>query len=220
MSRRAVGVMARAPSAGGKTRLAPHLSPPRLAALRVALLADTLQVVAAVTDVDVTVFFTPADTELEIAALTTRPLSLVPQPEGDLGQRMRSALEYLIDARGHREAVLVGTDIALLAVAHIAEACDALETSGGVVLGPADDGGYYLIGMTAVHAGLFEQIAWGSDSVLTDTLRAAEQSGVDARLIRRAYDVDTIDDLRRLERDLATAAPDIAPHVRVWFNQP
>jgi uncharacterized protein len=211
-------VMARAPSAGGKTRLAPHLAPARLAALRVALLADTLQVVAAVRDVDVTVFFTPADGESEIAALTGLPLSLVPQPDGDLGQRMRSALEYLIDARGHREAVLVGADIALLAVAHIVEACDALETSGGVVLGPADDGGYYLIGMTAVHAGLFEQIAWGGDSVLTDTLRAAERSGVDARLIRRAYDIDTIDDLHRLEQDLATAAPDIAPHVRVWFN--
>lgn len=210
--------MAHAPSAGGKTRLAPHLSPQRLAALRAALFADTVHVVATLSGVDVTVFFTPAGAEAEIAALSGHPLSCVPQPDGDLGQRMRSALEYLLNQRGYDAAMLVGTDIPFLGAAHIGEACGVLETSGRVVLGPADDGGYYLIGMTTVHAGLFEGIAWGTGSVLADTLQAAERSGVEARLIRTAYDVDTIDDLRRLERGLAAAAPDVAPRVRAWFT--
>ena len=79
------------------------------------------------------------------------------------------------------------------------------------MLGPADDGGYYLIGMTRPHAALFDGIAWGSESVLTDTLRTAERIGVEARLVRSAYDVDTFDDLLRLERDLAWAPADLCP---------
>jgi glycosyltransferase A (GT-A) superfamily protein (DUF2064 family) len=87
-----------------------------------------------------------------------------------------------------------------------------------VVLGPAADGGYYLIGMRRVYAELFEGIAWGTASVLTDTLRVADRAGIEARLIRAAYDVDKIEDLQRLEDDLRTSSPELAPHVRAWFG--
>jgi rSAM/selenodomain-associated transferase 1 len=219
MSKCGVGVMARAPSAAGKTRLAPHLSPPRLAALRAAMLADTLDSIgawAAAGD-DVVVFFTPAGTEGEIAGLAKQSLACVCQPDGDLGRRMRSAFEYLLGSRGCDVAILVGSDIPLLSPAQIDAARDTLRSNGGVVVGPADDGGYYLIGMTKVCDGLFEQIEWGTGSVLTDTLRAAEQRGIEARLVGSAYDIDTIDDVRRLERDLEILPSDIAPHVRRWF---
>jgi glycosyltransferase A (GT-A) superfamily protein (DUF2064 family) len=73
--------------------------------------------------------------------------------------------------------------------------------------------------MTKVEGGLLDQIEWGTGSVLTDTLRAAERLSIDARLIASTYDIDTIEDLRRLERDLATAASEVAPHVRRWFNE-
>ena len=217
----AIGVMARAPSAAGKTRLAPHLSAARLAALRAALLADTLDVVsrAALTGIDVVIFFTPADGEPEIAALNRDAFPRVCQNSGNLGQRMRSALEQLIGQRGYGTALLVGADIPFLSAAAIAAARETLRANGGVVLGPADDGGYYLIGMTNVHAALFEQIEWGTATVLTDTLRSAERQGIEVRLIGRAYDIDTIDDLQRLERDLASAPPETAPHVRAWFSE-
>ena len=214
--RTAVGVMARAPSSGGKTRLAPHLSPSRLIALRAALLANTLRVVESLHDV--TIFFTPGEADPEIAALCARAMPRVAQSEGDLGARMLAALQHLLESREYDAALLVGSDIPLLSVAHLADATATLLASGGVVLGPADDGGYYLIGMTQAHAGLFEQIAWGTESVLTDTLRAAERSGVEARLVRSAYDVDTIDDLRRLERDLASAPAGVYLDVRRWFR--
>jgi rSAM/selenodomain-associated transferase 1 len=220
IERCAVGVMARAPSAAGKTRLAPHLSPARLAALRAALLADTLDVVGGASrtvSMDAVLFFTPAGAEPEIAALTNHVFPCVCQSDGDLGQRMRAALEELLGPRGYGAAVLVGADIPLLNARHLVEARDTLHSSGGLVLGPADDGGYYLIGVTHVHDGLFEEIEWGTSSVLTDTLRAAERLGIEARLIGGTYDVDTIEDLRRLERDLASAASGIAPHVRRWF---
>ena len=87
------------------------------------------------------------------------------------------------------------------------------------MLGPADDGGYYLIGMRQAHPELFEGIAWGSDSVLTDTLRAADRAGIGAHLTRSAYDVDTIDDLLRLERDLAWLPSAVCPALRRWFSE-
>jgi hypothetical protein len=93
-----------------------------------------------------------------------------------------------------------------------------LQASGGVVLGPADDGGYFLIGMTKLHTELFDDVEWGTSSVVTDTLRIAERLGVEARLIGGCYDIDTIEDLRRLERDLTSAAPEVAPHVRAWYS--
>ena len=80
-------------------------------------------------------------------------------------------------------------------------------------------GGYYLIGMTVVHPGLFEKIAWGASRVLADTTRAADRLGIKVHRLRAGYSVDTIEDLRRLERDLAGAPPELAPHVRRWISE-
>ena len=108
-------------------------------------------------------------------------MAAVVQADGDLGERMRAAFEYLLADR--EAAVLVGTDMPFLSVDHLGDALVRLRASGGVVLGPADDGGYYLIGMTETHRGLFEGIEWGASSVLTDTLRRADGVGVDLSLI-------------------------------------
>jgi rSAM/selenodomain-associated transferase 1 len=240
-----VGVMARAPSSGGKTRLAPHLSEDRLRALRRALLADTLRTAGDLrphqqppsplaTSVpvrnlrprqeppspasEVIVFVDPGDASAEVEALSASPLACVPQAEGDLGRRMRAAFAHLLETLNCDGAILVGSDIPLLTADHFDTARETLAATDGVVLGPADDGGYYLIGMRRVYAELFEGVAWGTSSVLTDTLRIADRAGIEARLIRPAYDVDTIEDLRRLEGDLCGAAPDLAPHVRAWFK--
>ncbi len=212
-----VGVMARAPSSGGKTRLTPHLSEDRLRSLRGALLADTVETIAAVRDIDAVLFFTPVEGAREIGDFASA-LPCVAQTGDDLGERMRAALEHLLQVRGCEAAILVGTDMPWLTAAHFAEARDTLNAFHGVVLGPADDGGYYLIAMQTVQAALFQGIAWGTASALTDTLRAADLAGVEARLIRAGYDVDTIEDLRRLEDDLRSAPPELAPHVRAWFR--
>ena len=225
----AIGVMARAPSSGGKTRLAPHLSESRLRALRRALLADTLATSVPASNLrphqqppspprEVIVFVEPGDASAEVQALSTVPLACVPQVEGDLGSRMRAAFTQLLQTLNYDAAILVGSDIPLLTADHLDEARETLATTGGVVLGPADDGGYYLIGMRTVHTELFEGVAWGTSSVLTDTLRIAEHAGIEARLIRASYDLDTIEDLRRLESDLRAASPDLAPHVRAWLS--
>ena len=210
--------MARAPSAPGKTRLAADLGQRRLGALREALLADTLETVCALPHVDVAVFVTPDGADAEVLALSPRPVPVIAQRGQDLGERMRDALIELIERRRYDAAILVGTDAPLLTAEHFDDAALLLRTRGGVVLGPADDGGYYLIGMTTVVAGLFDGIEWGSDEVLLETMRAAERLRIDACLIRGAYDIDTIADLHRLGRDLHLAAPDVAPNVRRYFR--
>lgn len=180
---------------------------------------DTIETIAAVADVAAVLFFTPAEGEAEIRALSPPAWPCVVQTGGDLGERMRAALDYLLMAPGCEAAVLVGTDIPLLAADHIGDARETLAATRSVVLGPADDGGYYLIGMRTVHAELFDGVEWGTASVLTDTLRAADRAGIEARLIRSAYDLDALDDLHRLERDLQAAPPDLAPRVRAWFSE-
>jgi rSAM/selenodomain-associated transferase 1 len=164
------------------------------------------------------VFVTPGDAGGEVARLSEAALAFVPQPDCDLGSRMSAAFTYLLETLKYDAAILVGSDIPLLTMAHLVEAGETLAEAGGVVLGPADDGGYYLIGMRTLHAELFNGVDWGTASVLTDTLRAADRAGVEARFVRATYDVDTIEDLRRLERDLQNAPPDQAPHVRGWFR--
>lgn len=224
----AVGVMARAPSSGGKTRMTPHLSPSRLVGLRRAMLADTLGAVSSLPNV--TVFFTPDEAQAEIAAVgdavartdaaaAAETRACLPQGAGDLGGRMFRAIRHLLEGGRSDAALLVGSDIPMLTADHLLEAAEMLRAIGGVVIGPADDGGYYLIGMTRAHAGLFEDVEWGTGSVLTDTLRAAARIGVEARLVRSAYDVDTIADLQRVERDLAAAPAARCPALRRWLSE-
>jgi rSAM/selenodomain-associated transferase 1 len=211
--------MARAPSSPGKTRLEPHLSAARLHTLRRALILDTLAVVHAIPGFDVFLFVTPDECVEEIAALGPVSIACEPQGEGDLGQRMRSAFEHLLETRGYAAAILVGTDSPLMTRDHLAAARETLAASGGVGLGPADDGGYFLIGADAVHDALFRGVTWGSHTVLADTLRIAAREGVETRLVGSAYDVDTIEDLRRVERDLVELPADVAPALRAWFSE-
>ena len=213
----AVGVVARAPSAPGKTRLAAHLSAPHLRALRAALLADTLAVVDAVPAVDRFIFFTPEDADAEIATVAGAAFTRIPQRGDDLGQRMRFAFDDLLIDRRYDLAMLVGSDLPWLTADHFSAAIGFLTASTDLVLGPADDGGYFLIAMRRANPELFDRIEWGTANVLSDTMRAAARLGLASNLVQPTYDVDTIEDIRRLERDLAIAPRDRATNVRRWL---
>ena len=149
--RAAVGVMARAPSSAGKTRLAPHFSPDRLAALRAraarrhaARARDACQTSC--------IFFTP-DEPLSRGRADRGSARRWPRlPQGRRRSRRPAcvrAVQHLLDARQLRRGAARRSDIPLLGCRSLREAVGTLQASGGVVLGPADDGGYYLIGMTA-----------------------------------------------------------------------
>jgi uncharacterized protein len=232
--RTAVAVMARAPSAPGKTRLAAHLAESRLRDLRRALLADTLLVVRAVPDADPWIVFTPDDARREIDALgrealtshaphpdvaprADRAFELLAQRGNDLGDRMHAVFQDLLIERAYGSVVLVGSDIALLDARVVTAAVGTLGGRDRIVIGPADDGGYYLIGLSAPAPELFTGVGLGGPDVLRDTLAAARRIDRDVRLMSSAYDVDTVDDLERLERDLSTAPLEVAPNVRAWL---
>jgi len=131
-------------------------------------------------------------------------MRLVAQRGADLGARMAHlAAELLAD--GHRAALLIGSDLPTLPAAHLTEASRALAPGAAdLVLGPAEDGGYYLIGLARPAPALFEGIAWSTAGVLEATRARARGLGLREHLLPPWYDVDTPADLDRLRRDLGT----------------
>jgi rSAM/selenodomain-associated transferase 1 len=120
-----------------------------------------------------------------------------PQGDGDLGQRMyRAFLEAF--QQGSRRVVLVGTDIPGLHADILKEAFDALE-SCDVVLGPAKDGGYYLMGLLEPIFPLFQGLPWGKDSVLARTVEIAKRLGLQLTFAQTLQDLDRVEDLHLLE---------------------
>jgi rSAM/selenodomain-associated transferase 1 len=121
------------------------------------------------------------------------------QREGDLGERMFAAFsDVLTDCQ---KALIIGSDCPWLKADHLLQAFDALD-SHDLVLGPASDGGYYLLGMKHPEASLFQGISWSSENVLQETIHAANQSGLKYFLLQTLSDVDHLDDWRAYEEGL------------------
>ena len=110
-----------------------------------------------------------------------------------------AAAFYDMFSQGYRRAVIIGIDIPLITAQIIERAFFLLETRD-VVIGPALDGGYYLIGIRAKSKGwpvLFEAVRWGTAMVLEDTLKKTAKTGLNPALLEPLFDVDTVDDLWR-----------------------
>ena len=135
----------------------------------------------------------------------------------DLGERMRSVLGALLRA-GHPAAIALGTDTPTLPRALLQRAVD-LAASGDVdvVLGPSEDGGYYLIGVRDDYPTLFEGVPWSTPAVLDVTLRRADDAGLRSALLPTWFDVDTPDDLARLRAALIDT-PHVAPATRRFLG--
>jgi rSAM/selenodomain-associated transferase 2/rSAM/selenodomain-associated transferase 1 len=208
----ALVVMARAPSdSSGKSRLMRDL-PRDHAELRRAILLDTLDAVGRVSRADLCVAFEPADTVAEFQSLTGSTVRLIPQRGRTLGDRMRNVFADLF-AAGYSRIVMVGSDLPTLPPAHVEHAFNQLGTQNNpVVIGPAADGGYYLIGLRALCAELFDSIPWSTPDVLATTLKAAETLQLPVSLAPPWYDIDALDDLRRLAHETAPAA-----RTRAWI---
>jgi rSAM/selenodomain-associated transferase 1 len=124
------------------------------------------------------------------------------QRGGDLGERMFHAL-----ARAPKPAILIGTDCPVLTAADLQRAARWLRGGADVVLAPAEDGGYALIGARRVSPLLFQGIAWSSEQVYDQTVKRLERTGLRSRILRRVWDVDRPEDLEGLRwLRLASAA--------------
>jgi rSAM/selenodomain-associated transferase 1 len=211
-----IAIVARAPSSEGKSRLIRDLGTRDGAGLRLALLRDTFESVSEL-EVEKAVLYTPPDGEAEIRALTPFPAVFLPQRGATLGERMRDGVRDLLTS-GFDAVVLVGSDLPTLPPPHVTTAFEILKRRSEVlVLGPADDGGYYLIGLTQSRPELFERIPWGTPLVLQRTRNAAEALRIPVETLAQWYDVDSPSDLRRVWHSSHHQPTSAARYTRAWL---
>ena len=188
-------VFVKRPRAGEvKTRLASEIGAGDAAALYQAMAEHVLRATAPVDGAyDRVVEYAPADAGDEIRRWLPSE-RCAPQAAGDLGGRMAQALASAL-AEGASRALLIGTDAPALDRGHVVQAFTALHDVD-LVLGPACDGGYYLVGLAAPRPALFEGIAWSTPTVCAETLERARAMGLRHRLLPELRDVDTLADVR------------------------
>jgi hypothetical protein len=195
MSEDALVVFVKVPAPGAvKTRLAAAIGDGAAARVHRALAEHVLDSTTPQPgEYERLVFFDPKDALGEMRAWLPG-LRLLPQSSGDLGDRMADAVARAF-ARGARRVAIVGTDAPDVSRETVLEAFAGLETSD-VVVGPAEDGGYYLLALRVPRRDLFSDIAWSTPSVCAETLARARRAGLSVRVLRPLRDVDTFDDLR------------------------
>ena len=194
----AVIVFAKAARPGAvKTRLVPLLGEEGAAALHVKLVRKTLDTLRAASLKNVQLHCTPgADDPFFWFCSGHYGVALHEQAAGDLGERMRVALEKAL--ANHATALLVGTDCPALTPRHLREAERALRGGDDAVFVPCEDGGYALIGVRRVDAKLFDGIAWGTGSVMADTRARLTQLIWRWTELETLWDVDRPEDYERL----------------------
>lgn len=214
---RCVAVFCKRPDPGCvKTRLAASIGEENAAQLYDAFLRDTVATCRAVKGAEPAIFFAPADAHEYFESLAPGAL-LVPQPELDFGERVSSLFAEL-HRRGFERVVVLGGDTPQLAAARIEHAFEQL-TEHDVALGPADDGGYYLLGLRAPHPELFEGIEWSSDAVARQTTERAADAGLSLSVLEPEVDVDDLGSLTRLNERLLKETG-ACPHTRAFLSSP
>ena len=238
----ALAVMTKAPQAGRvKTRLVPPLTPEQAAELNKRFLRDTAVAISnacsrrpvgeanirtlaapsseAATAARGIAVYTPVGAESAYDDILPADFSLLPQRGDKFGERLYFAVEDLFKC-GFEAVCLIDSDSPTVPAENFAEAVELLSThEDRVVLGPSDDGGYYLIGVKQPHRRLFEQIDWSTERVLNQTIQRAMELELEVKLLPSGYDVDDGASLRRLCDELLgeNAGDGVAPNTRKFL---
>jgi uncharacterized protein len=218
----ALAVMTKAPRAGQvKTRLVPPLSLEEAAQLNVCFLRDTATAIAracGMTARGVGVY-TPVGEEAAYIDILPGEFCLLPQRGDGFGERLALAAADLLQC-GFDAVCLIDSDSPTVSSNAYAEAVELLSKPGDrIVLGPSDDGGYYLIGLKRNHGRLFERIDWSTERVLDQTTRRARELNLEVCLLPTGYDVDDAVTLRRLCDELLSdkSERELAPNTRKFL---
>lgn len=228
----ALAVMAKAPHVGAvKTRLVPPLHPDEATALDVAFLQDVTANIARLSEASTIhglVVYTPRGEESAFDGRLPKDFRLLPQRGSNLGERLFHASEDLL-LTGYEALCLINSDSPTLPYAVLRQAVDTLRGAGDrIVLGAAADGGYYLIGLKRSHHYLFEDIAWSTERVFSQTFERASEIGLQISLLPVWYDVDDRESLLRLCTELFSANRGLpnkqlqgysAPHTRQYLRR-
>lgn len=199
--------MAKAPREGEvKTRLFGALSPEEAKRLYIAFLSDTFALMEEVMEereeLTLALCYTPEGAEEAFEEVEREGSLMIPQRGGDLGERLANCFADLF-GMGFETVVVIGADSPTLPGENVFDAFECFETDDDVVIGPAEDGGYYLVGMRKSHRRIFEEIPWGGAGALAATIERAKEAELDLVLLPEWHDVDTPEDLERLKRELA-----------------
>jgi glycosyltransferase A (GT-A) superfamily protein (DUF2064 family) len=163
--------------------------------------------------------YTPIGAESAYNDILPADFRLLPQRGDKFDERLYFASEDLFKC-GFSSACLIDSDSPTVPAENFAEAVELLSAhEDRVVLGPSDDGGYYLIGMKRPHRHLFEQIDWSTERVLKQTIQRAIEIGLEVKLLSVGYDVDDDASLHRLCNELLadTTSADLAPYTREFL---
>ena len=213
MSTVALAITCKTPINGSsKTRLSPPLRPDECAAISACFICDLANTIAAVTaasDFRGYALYTPRGTEAALRQLLPEGFQLMPQVEGDFGERLLHGTIDLL-AAGHSGAILINSDSPTLPASILHQAADAVRCGDNVVLSPAYDGGYTLIGLSKPHARLFAEIPWSTSEVFRLTLERASEIALPVVQVPGWYDVDDAASLRILEAEFAGERPAFA----------
>ncbi|HLC18563.1 MAG TPA: TIGR04282 family arsenosugar biosynthesis glycosyltransferase [Thermodesulfobacteriota bacterium] len=207
--RHAVAVMVKVPEPGYvKTRLVPALTEVEAAGLYECFLKDIFGKLSMLEHVDLFAAYTPRGHKKRIAGLLPDGVGLMPQKGNSLGDRMYNVFRRLL-VKGYKRVLVLGSDSPDLPLGYVEDAFRCLGEKGSeMVLGPALDGGYYLVAMDILTRIPFTGISWSTDRVLKETLKRARQGNINARLIEPWHDIDTPGDIDKLRGN--EAAPESA----------
>ena len=207
MSVVAIGIMCKAPQSGSsKTRLATAIGVVAASELSACFLRDVAAAIEAVPEAlgrRGYGVYAPAGAEHIMRQLLPAEFGLLLQAGDDLGYVLLGATRALLLA-GHDGVLLVNGDSPTLPSRLLVQAIETLREPGDrMVLGPASDGGYYLIGLKRPHRQLFTQIAWGTETVARSTCERAAEIGLATTLLPEWYDIDDVETLHWLKDELA-----------------
>ena len=225
----AAAIFCKTPTAGlSKTRLSPPLGEAECALLSACFIRDVSTTIGALArEGGVTGYaaYTPVGSEPALRRLLPPDFRLIAQGEGAFGERLLNATADLLSA-GHSGAILINSDSPTLPLSILRAAAEAVRRDDAVVLGPALDGGYTLIGLSKAHARIFDDIPWSTPQVYERTVERAREMRLPVVTLPQWYDIDDGDSLRLLESELAGerpafAAPGVtgarAPATRAFF---
>lgn len=216
----AVVIMAKAPRPGEvKTRLCPPLSYEEAAELYRCFLLDKVEQLKALHDAAPAIAYSPDNSRTLFEALAPSSFALIPQRDGDLGARLATTIHQLLSA-GYPKVMAIDSDTPTLPLAYLQRASALLgEREVDLVLGPSEDGGYYLIGVKNLHRELFEHMNWSTPQVFSETLRRAEAKGLKVACLPTWYDVDRPQELERLKASLRADSGGAARHTKQFFME-
>lgn len=181
-------VFVKAPRAGGvKSRLARTIGAEQAARAYRELVETMLHNLSAQPEVELC--YTPEDSLAEVRPWANNGWIIAAQTTGDLGERMHTAFVRAFN-EGRQRVVIIGSDCPEITLNDIQEAWTAL-VHKDVVLGPASDGGYWLIGLRHAQPGLFREMVWSTNRVFAETVERAQHFGLSVHRLRELTDVDT-----------------------------